>query len=198
MNIHIILCMMLVGMAMAKDYSVNREKRFINLGSLFGFRPTSIFGGRPTTSSVFGGRPTINRPVSTFGNSHNHGSSFGSFGNNHNHGSSFAGSSSIGFGPSPSIGFGPSHLGSSSFGNSFGSSDGCRYWCRTPQGQYYCCENSNQASGGLFGNVKPGQCPPVRPFCPPTRSVRPPSECSSDARCPGSEKCCFDTCLQHD
>ncbi|CAL4149818.1 unnamed protein product, partial [Meganyctiphanes norvegica] len=169
----------------AESSTGNRESRILNLGSLFGNRPTSIFGGRPTTSSVFGGRPTINRPVSTFGNSHNHGSSFG-------------GSLSIGFGPGLSIGFGQSHVGSSSFGNSFGSSGDCRYWCRTPQGQAYCCENSHQASSGGFGFVKPGQCPPVRPSCPPTgRSFRPPSQCSSDGRCPGSEKCCFDTCLQH-
>ncbi|CAL4190555.1 unnamed protein product, partial [Meganyctiphanes norvegica] len=156
MNIHIIICLMLVGMGMAqKGSSGDRDKRFINLGSLFGNRPTSIFGGRPTTSSIFGGRPTINRPVSTFGNSHNHGSSFGSIGNSHNHGSSFGsfgnshnhGSSFVG---SSSIGF-----GSSSFSNSFGSSGDCRYWCRTPQGQYYCCENSHQASGGVFGVVKP-------------------------------------------
>merc|ERR1711962_473158 len=65
-----------------------------------------------------------------------------------------------------------------------GSSGSCRYWCRTPQSQSYCCES--------------GQGPPVRPQCPPTRAgFRPPAQCSNDSRCPGAEKCCFDTCLQH-
>ncbi|CAL4198188.1 unnamed protein product [Meganyctiphanes norvegica] len=81
-------------------------------------------------------------------------------------------------------------------GSSHGSSSGsCRYWCRTPQGQAYCCEGGNQPVSRP--TVKPGQCPPVRPQCPPTRGFRPPSQCSNDSRCPGSEKCCFDTCLQH-
>merc|ERR1711970_341283 len=57
---------------------------------------------------------------------------------------------------------------------------GCRYWCRTPQGQAYCCENSNQAAS----------CPPTRNF------FGPPQTCSNDSRCLGVDKCCFDTCLQ--
>merc|ERR1711942_503457 len=74
---------------------------------------------------------------------------------------------------------------------------GCRYWCRTPFGQRYCCENSNQGQGGFLPFTKPGQCPPVRPSCPPTRNfIGPPQTCSSDSRCPGVDKCCFDTCLQ--
>merc|ERR1711887_25015 len=72
---------------------------------------------------------------------------------------------------------------------------GCRYWCRTPQGQTYCCENANQAATVPF--LKPGRCPPVRPSCPPTRNFfGPPQTCSNDGRCPGVDKCCFDTCLQ--
>merc|ERR1712198_720707 len=77
-----------------------------------------------------------------------------------------------------------------------GSSGSCRYWCRTPQGQAYCCEGGNEVAS--LPTVKPGQCPPVRPQCPPTRAgFRPPQQCSNDSRCPGQEKCCFDTCLQH-
>merc|ERR1712106_580569 len=84
---------------------------------------------------------------------------------------------------------------SGNFGNS-----GCSYWCQTPSRQYYCCEQPGQSlgnGGGGFGGNKPGQCPAVRPQCPPVRNFRPPSQCSSDSRCPGSEKCCYDTCLRH-
>jgi len=73
-------------------------------------------------------------------------------------------------------------------------SSGCRYWCRTPQGQAYCCEGTNQSQS--FVGVKPGNCPPVRPVCPPTRNFGPPSPCSNDGSCSGVDKCCFDTCLQ--
>ncbi|XP_063841531.1 acanthoscurrin-1-like [Scylla paramamosain] len=71
----------------------------------------------------------------------------------------------------------------------------CRYWCKTPQGQAYCCEDSSQAPS-FAGVVKPGVCPPVRPVCPNTRSFQPPATCSNDGGCGGYDKCCFDTCLQ--
>ena len=71
----------------------------------------------------------------------------------------------------------------------------CRYWCRTPQGQAYCCENINQQQS-FVGVVKQGYCPPVRPVCPPVRSFQPPASCSNDGACGGYDKCCFDTCLQ--
>merc|ERR1711931_470342 len=56
-----------------------------------------------------------------------------------------------------------------------GSSSGsCRYWCRTPQGQSYCCESGQDLPS--LPSVKPGQCPPVRTQCPPTRAgFRPPA-----------------------
>merc|ERR1712106_1190468 len=145
-------------------------------GALQGGRPVRPhnshhgFGGgrpnRPHNNHGFGGgRP--NRPH-----------------NNHNH---------HGFGggrPVVQPGFGGGNQG---FGGQV--TGGCRYWCRTPQGQAYCCENSNQAASLPF--TKPGQCPPVRPSCPPTRNFgRPPQTCSNDSRCPGVDKCCFDTCLQ--
>ncbi|XP_064115798.1 elastin-like [Macrobrachium nipponense] len=71
----------------------------------------------------------------------------------------------------------------------------CRYWCRTPQGQAYCCENVLQPQS-LVGVVKPGQCPPARPVCPPVRNFQPPATCSNDGACGGVDKCCYDTCLE--
>merc|ERR1711970_488101 len=76
-----------------------------------------------------------------------------------------------------------------------GGSASCRRWCRTPQGQAYCCEGANEPISAAV--TKQGQCPPVRPSCPPTRFGQPPRQCSSDGGCVGLDKCCFDTCLQH-
>ncbi|KAG7156563.1 whey acidic protein-like isoform X2 [Homarus americanus] len=75
---------------------------------------------------------------------------------------------------------------------------GCRYWCRTPMGQSYCCEENSDPQISLSTRVKSGRCPPVRHQCPPVRSfaIRP-TQCSDDSRCPGRDKCCYDTCLQH-
>merc|ERR1712198_240504 len=75
-----------------------------------------------------------------------------------------------------------------------GSSGSCRYWCKTPQGQAYCCEGANEPIA--LPSVNPGRCPPVRPQCPPVRNFRPPTTCSNDSKCRGAEKCCYDTCLQ--
>ncbi|KAK7069150.1 hypothetical protein SK128_007990 [Halocaridina rubra] len=76
-----------------------------------------------------------------------------------------------------------------------GSSASCRYWCRTPEGQAYCCEGNNEPVAA-YPSVKPGRCPPVRPQCPPVRGILPPISCSNDSKCPGAEKCCFDRCLE--
>nr|AGU01545.1 antimicrobial peptide type 2 precursor IIc [Pandalus japonicus] len=70
----------------------------------------------------------------------------------------------------------------------------CRYWCRTPEGQAYCCEGSQEPAGPV--GVKPGVCPPVRPTCPPVRSFGPPKTCSNDYSCGGINKCCYDRCLE--
>ncbi|XP_076040699.1 uncharacterized protein LOC143024997 [Oratosquilla oratoria] len=71
----------------------------------------------------------------------------------------------------------------------------CRYWCKTPEGQAYCCEGSNRPTGPV--TVKPGFCPPVRPVCPPVRTFPgPPVTCSNDGSCDGADKCCFDRCLE--
>ncbi|CAL4140811.1 unnamed protein product [Meganyctiphanes norvegica] len=104
----------------------------------------------------------------------------------------------LGFGGNVGVGsIGGVGVGSvGGLGSGHGSSGSCRYWCRTPQGQAYCCEGGNEVAS--LPTVKPGQCPPVRPQCPPTRlGFRPPQQCSNDSRCPGVEKCCSDTCLQH-
>ncbi|XP_064100692.1 hyastatin-like [Macrobrachium nipponense] len=48
------------------------------------------------------------------------------------------------------------------FGGGFGGvSNTCRRWCRTPEGQAYCCETNNEPDTLPF--VKPGVCPPA-PF----------------------------------
>ena len=93
-------------------------------------------------------------------------------------------------------GFGGLGGGFGGFGGNtgFNRPASCRYWCRTPQGQVYCCEGANQQQS--FVGFKPGRCPPVRPVCPPTRNFGPPSSCSNDGSCAGVDKCCFDTCLQ--
>ncbi|XP_027238759.1 uncharacterized protein [Penaeus vannamei] len=102
-----------------------------------------------------------------------------------------------GFGNGFGGGFGGAPVGGLLGGGLVGApaTSGCRFWCRTPHGQAYCCENVNQPHS-IPGVVKPGQCPPVRPFCPPVRSFGPPITCSSDGSCGGVDKCCFDTCLQ--
>ncbi|KAK7078793.1 hypothetical protein SK128_013925 [Halocaridina rubra] len=80
-------------------------------------------------------------------------------------------------------------------GSNIAPPSSCRYWCRTPQGQAYCCEGAEQPQS-FVGVVKPGFCPPVRPVCPPIRNFLPPATCSNDGACGGVDKCCFDTCLQ--
>ncbi|XP_047501234.1 glycine-rich cell wall structural protein 2-like [Penaeus chinensis] len=86
--------------------------------------------------------------------------------------------------------------GGSGGGYGGGAGSSCRAWCKNPQNQAYCCEDSSEPI--TIPVVKPGSCPPVRPQCPPVRSgYRPPNQCSNDSKCPGYEKCCYDTCLQH-
>ncbi|XP_064099732.1 small cysteine and glycine repeat-containing protein 2-like [Macrobrachium nipponense] len=81
------------------------------------------------------------------------------------------------------------------FGGGFGGvSNTCRRWCRTPEGQAYCCETNNEPDTIPF--VKPGVCPPVRPQCPPVRTFAPPQTCSNDSKCGGVDKCCYDRCLE--
>jgi len=93
------------------------------------------------------------------------------------------------------------------------SSLGCSYWCKTPEGSVYCCQegasnpNAPINSGGGFGgfghigsrddarDVHPGNCPIVRRQCPNTRFGLPPRKCAYDGACLKSEKCCFDRCL---
>ncbi|XP_037772780.1 small cysteine and glycine repeat-containing protein 2-like [Penaeus monodon] len=78
-------------------------------------------------------------------------------------------------------------------GISQGSSQ-CRYWCRNPENQVYCCETDLEPEGPV--GTKPLDCPIVRPTCPVSvRGLRP-ITCSNDYRCGGVDKCCYDRCLQ--
>ncbi|XP_027208050.2 uncharacterized protein [Penaeus vannamei] len=67
----------------------------------------------------------------------------------------------------------------------------CRYWCKTPEGQAYCCETVHEPETPV--GTKPLDCPQVRPTCP--RFHGPPTTCSNDYKCAGLDKCCFDRCL---
>ncbi|KAG7158891.1 antileukoproteinase-like [Homarus americanus] len=76
-----------------------------------------------------------------------------------------------------------------------GQGASCRYWCRTPQNQAYCCESSQEPASVPIPS-KYGDCPKIRPDCP--RFQGPPNPCSHDGKCTGLDKCCYDTCLgQH-
>ena len=68
----------------------------------------------------------------------------------------------------------------------------CRYWCKTPEDELYCCETLKDPQ--LAVGSKPGNCPSMRDGC--TRVVGlMPFVCSSDGACFGEEKCCYDRCL---
>ncbi|XP_069973486.1 uncharacterized protein [Penaeus vannamei] len=69
----------------------------------------------------------------------------------------------------------------------------CRRWCLTPEHQSYCCETVFEPEAPV--GTKPLDCPQVRPTCPPTRFGGAPVTCSSDFKCGGLDKCCFDRCL---
>merc|ERR1712212_1335348 len=69
----------------------------------------------------------------------------------------------------------------------------CKFWCKDPTNNYYCCETPEQQ--GLAGQIHPGVCPTSRPVCPPTRLSGGPSVCYNDGGCALQDKCCFDTCL---
>merc|ERR1712038_1504429 len=138
---------------------------FGGLGNLIG-AGAAILGG-----VLGGGRPVRPpRPVSGFG-----GQNPGFGGQHHGHGGQnhgFGGHSQGFGGQNPGFGGVGVNPGFGGQNPGFGGqvTGGCRFWCRTPQGQVYCCENANQGQGGGFPFTKPGQCPPVRPSCPPTRN----------------------------
>ncbi|KAF2362926.1 WAP-type 'four-disulfide core' domain [Trinorchestia longiramus] len=79
--------------------------------------------------------------------------------------------------------------------NSFPHSHGCRFQCKSPTGQVYCCEKTNQIPSLV--HTKREHCPPARSSCPNTRASSVPSSCSNDNSCSGVDKCCFDVCLQY-
>ncbi|XP_076048546.1 antileukoproteinase-like [Oratosquilla oratoria] len=75
-------------------------------------------------------------------------------------------------------------------------SSSCRYWCRTPERQVYCCESGNQRPSQVRV-PKPGRCPQNKIACPPVEYFRgPPQTCSNDGSCYGYDKCCYDRCLR--
>ena len=71
----------------------------------------------------------------------------------------------------------------------------CRFWCKSPENEIYCCEKVEkpQANSG-----KPGKCPSIRYNCTRLNKLTiKPFLCSSDMVCHGKEKCCYDRCLKH-
>ncbi|CAL4155376.1 unnamed protein product, partial [Meganyctiphanes norvegica] len=50
----------------------------------------------------------------------------------------------LGFGGNFGAGLGLGGVGGQ--GGGYGSPGSCRYWCRTPQGQAYCCEGGNEVA----------------------------------------------------
>merc|ERR1712212_160898 len=69
----------------------------------------------------------------------------------------------------------------------------CRFWCRTPEGQTYCCESNAQPLRP--DGFRPGFCPAVRAECPVRSFVGPPATCSKNGDCAIGNRCCFDRCL---
>merc|ERR1711872_923284 len=103
-----------------------------------------------------------------------------------------------GFGGRPHGGFG----GQGGFGGlgGFGGrpqTSTCRYWCKTPEGKNYCCENNAEAPKNPVTALvsKPGFCPTPRAECPLRGAFGGPQTCSGDGSCVGTDRCCFDRCL---
>ncbi|XP_076050873.1 uncharacterized protein LOC143031205 [Oratosquilla oratoria] len=71
-------------------------------------------------------------------------------------------------------------------------SSSCRLWCKTPWGEYECCDGSKPLP---LPEDKPGRCPPIR-ICPPAGYNEGPRICFNDQGCYGSDKCCYDSCLR--
>ncbi|XP_047468303.1 acanthoscurrin-1-like [Penaeus chinensis] len=70
----------------------------------------------------------------------------------------------------------------------------CRYWCRTPEGQAYCCETAYEPERPV--GTKLLECPDVRPTCPQSIRAGGPVRCSNDYKCANLDKCCYDRCLK--
>ncbi|XP_071552283.1 uncharacterized protein [Panulirus ornatus] len=69
--------------------------------------------------------------------------------------------------------------------------EGCRYYCRAPNDEIYCCESDMDPI--TRPTVKGGVCPASEGSCSYLTFVIP---CSNDARCPDEDKCCFDSCQE--
>ncbi|XP_037772498.1 pupal cuticle protein 36a-like [Penaeus monodon] len=70
----------------------------------------------------------------------------------------------------------------------------CRYWCRTPENQAYCCETAYEPETPV--GTKFLECPDVRPTCPQSIRAGGPVRCSNDYKCANFDKCCYDRCLK--
>merc|ERR1719315_114390 len=114
----------------------------------------------------------------------------------------FGGNRPGGFGQG---GFGHGGFNQGGFGGGFAHNGGfggkpgarpaqCRNWCKTPEGQAYCCETNNQPI--TPDSHRGGQCPPVRDVCPVRGFGGPPQGCSKHGDCVHGNRCCYDRCLQ--
>ncbi|CAL4213259.1 unnamed protein product [Meganyctiphanes norvegica] len=66
----------------------------------------------------------------------------------------------------------------------------CLYWCRTNQGQVYCCESDTQNPNVPI--PKPGKCPAECPNEVDQGGDGP--SCRLDVECSGGQKCCINPC----
>ncbi|KAI4496994.1 hypothetical protein M0802_007942 [Mischocyttarus mexicanus] len=108
-----------------------------------------------------------------------------------------------------------------------GETKSCRYWCRTQDLRYYCCNNGKNEmwkepmwpffpmpwfwfnfgetywphsthSSWEMKKKMMKRCPPLRSHC--SRSYDwydAPMLCDDDDQCLSKEKCCYDVCLEH-
>ncbi|KAK8724754.1 hypothetical protein OTU49_010904 [Cherax quadricarinatus] len=76
-------------------------------------------------------------------------------------------------------------------GRMIGDDQGCRYYCRRPGNDLYCCEDESDPF--TRPALKLGICPAVGRQCSRDPVV---IGCSNDSRCPGQDKCCYDVCYQ--
>ena len=73
----------------------------------------------------------------------------------------------------------------------------CRYWCRTKDNKFFCCRYFRPTTTTTTTKKprKPGFCPKIRTVCP-KKIFGPPVICNDDYECAGTDKCCYDRCIQ--
>merc|ERR1719206_477619 len=100
---------------------------------------------------------TLVATVAMAANTRHYGNNLGGAGFGQGFGGSFGGNvglggnigAGLGHGGSVGAGLGLSGSVGAGLGGGYGgssSSGSCRYWCRTPQGQAYCCEGGNEVA----------------------------------------------------